>query len=81
MTPAQEEKLNKVANALERIEIFLVGDEALKTDGLKQKVDYHARKIQEYQNDKLKVTTGATIFGIIGGAIAAFITKIISGNN
>jgi hypothetical protein len=75
MTPEREkelfEKLDSVADSQRRMEIVLVGDKKFDTDGLKQKVDYHGKKIREFNSDKIKVVTGATILGTIAGYLAS----------
>jgi len=81
MTPGQEEKLNNLCQSVERIEIFLRGDKNLDTGGMKQTVDWHTKKIREFERDKVKVVTGATIFGAIGAAIAGYIKYLIYGNH
>lgn len=82
MTPEQENKIDGilqkteiVSERVERLEIFLVGDTGLGTSGLKQKVDYHDKKISEFQADKIKVITGATIGSILMGYLSAWFSK------
>lgn len=59
-----------------RIELALMGDEQMGVNGIVQKVEYHGKKISEFETDKTKVVTGATILGAIAGGIGSLIHKL-----
>ena len=78
MSPDQEKILMNIDMRMRRIENVLVGDKDFKIHGIVDKVDYHAKKIQEFDKDKTKVIAGATVLGTIFGFLSSVLHKFIT---
>ena len=73
MTPEQERKLDHLSERLERLEIFLVGDSGLQSRGLKHKVDYHEKRITQYNDDRSKLIGGVIVISAVFSAIMEWV--------
>lgn len=68
--------IEKVDMRTRRIETLLIGDEEFKIRGLVDKVNFHNLKVKEYEIDKVKVLTGATIISAVIGFLSTFFHKL-----
>lgn len=68
--------IEKVDMRTRRIETLLIGDSDFKIRGLVDRVNGHSEKIKEFDKDKTKVVTAATILGAIAGALSTLFHKI-----
>ena len=71
-----KECVERQEQTLNRLHIFLVGDEKLQTKGLKHTVEYHSKKIKEYEIDKAKAIGWSSAMGAVFGAIASYFISL-----
>lgn len=59
-----------------RLESALIGDSKMGIKGIVQKVEYHGKKISDFDKDRTKVLAGATALGAVASAAVSFFNKI-----
>lgn len=78
MTADQEKILMNIDMRMRRIEGVLIGDPTFRVKGLAEKVEYHSKKIGEFDRDKTKIIAGASVLAAIAGFFSGFIHKYLN---
>lgn len=67
--------LTEQSNALKRIEVAIMGDEAMGTHGIVHQMKSHEEAIQDYKKNKNRIIGGSAVLGGILGTVTHWFSK------